>query len=306
MMKKNASFNVLLEDLKMSFKFAAKNIPSFVLGTIGVLIVTAFLMLFLLIVFVLTLILIMGFDGLIGFFTSLAETFPSDPSMVTISAILIVVLPIMAPFMVAMGALFGMAREIVESAGTTAEGVFVWYKSKFFKLAGAGLAVFSIVVLPMVLLAIAQSPFSTITTFDPFTMGIESALGLIWFILSVGMTSMVFPGIIDGFSVAASLKQSFRLGWRYFDRVFSTVIAFILIGLAALLPTIAYPVFLVFGIALDPILLGVLALPTMLVLGLLVFPGSIIGITRVYMILTADETGAESDGQPGISLVGGV
>lgn len=305
MMNKNASLKVLLEDLKVSFKFAARNIMSFVLGTIGVLIVTGLLMLFLMVVFVLALVAVMGLDGMIGLFTSFAEAFPSNPSMVTMSAILIVMLPIMAPFMVAMGALFGMAREIVESAGTTAEGVFVWYKSKFFKLAGAGLVVFSIVALPMAALALAQSPFSS-TNIDPFIAGIQAALGLIWIILSVGMTSMVFPGIIDGLSVAASLRQSLRLSWRYFDRVFSTVLAFILIGLAALLPTIAYPVLLMFGVAIDPILLSVVALPTMLVLGLIVFPGSIIGMTRVYMILTADETGQASDGQPGISMVGGV
>lgn len=305
MMKKSASFNVLFEDLKVSFKFAAKNILSFVLGTIGVFIATAILMVFLMAIFVLALVLLMGIDGLIVFFTSFAATFPSSPSMLTIGAILIVMMPIMAPFMVAMGALFGMAREIVESAGTTPEGVFVWYKSKFFKLAGGGLVVFSIVVLPIVLLAIMQNPFSTIIV-NPFTMGIQSALGLIWVILSVGMTSMVFPGIIDGLSVAASLKQSLRLSWVYFDRVFSTVVAFILIGLGTLLPTIAYPIALVFGISLDPIFLGILALPTMFVLFLLVFPGSIIAMTRIYMILTADETGAASDGQPGISLVGGV
>ena len=55
-------------------------------------------------------------------------------------------LPFLAPFMVAIGAMFGLGREIVESEGTSAEGVFTWYKKKFFSLAGGGLVLFIVVV----------------------------------------------------------------------------------------------------------------------------------------------------------------
>jgi hypothetical protein len=123
---KNASIQIILEDLKISFKFAVKNIISYILAIFGVLIISGILLVLVAaVVFTSMFFAIGGFEGLVAFFTSMAENFETGFTNIFVGAILII-LPLIAPFFVAIGALFGMGREIVESEGTTAEGVFTW------------------------------------------------------------------------------------------------------------------------------------------------------------------------------------
>jgi hypothetical protein len=312
---KNASFRIILEDLKISFKFAVKNIISYILAIFGVLIISGILLVLVAaVVFTSIFFVLGGFEGLVAFFTSLAANFETGFTNLFVGAILIV-LPLLAPFFVAIGALFGMGREIVESEGTSAEGVFTWYKKRFFSLAGGGIILFLVVLGPLILSLLVGIAIYGYDFFGYSIMAggynlVNTVIGILltaWFAVSLGMLSMLFPAIIDGYSVIEATKKSIRMSIMYFDRVFGVWIGFLLVLGACILPLIATP-FLI-GIS-EPaaIALGSVAVPLILILIFVFVPALSIGLTRIYMILTAEDgyEPVEQDEESGPSFIGGL
>ncbi|RDE12713.1 MAG: hypothetical protein C4K47_07295 [Candidatus Thorarchaeota archaeon] len=286
---KESSFEVLKNDISISFRFAARNVISFILGMFGVLIVSVVLMamiavaIFVPIVF--GLIEGIGMEGMIQFFTSFAAIWSTPQVSLMIGVFMLLAVFVLGPFMVAFGALFGMAREIVESEGTTAEGVFAWYRKKFFSLAGGGIILFLVVMWPIVLLILWMPGFVTGSLIG-LDFAIPMVAILLWVVISAGMLSLLFPGIIDGLSALAAARRSLRLSRQYFDRVFGTWLSFIgIILLTSVVPLIGF-----------------------LIVLFLVIPAMAIGLTRVYLILTdnVQETGSASSENPDFRLVGGV
>ena len=314
---KNASFQTILEDLKISFRFALKNVISYVLAIIGVFIVAGLLLLIVAAAVFVPLLFSMGFENMFLWFESFNLIGPSEVATLGLG-IFLVALPFITPFFVAAGALFGMSREIVESEGTTAEGVFQWFKRKFFSLAGGGLVMFLIIAGPIFLisfgavalfgdqvLSIAFISSGTTTTLSPLLLG----LGMIWFVLSTGFLTMLFPAIIDGHSVVEATKKSFRMSIDYFDRVIGFWIAFILI-IVALIAPMFLAIFAVpgsFGPGL--VAMAIYAIPMVIFLAFVALPALSIGLTRVYMILTADDEDfipQNEENESGPSFVGGL
>lgn len=296
----------------MSFKFAVKNIISFLLGMIGVLIVTVIVLLIgFAIISIPLLVALGGPAGFVAFFESLGVvmgaifTTSPDPAAVTLGILAITLL--VSPFFVAIGVLFGMGREIVESAGTSAEGVFVWYRKKFFSLAGGGIVMFGIIGLPLILVYGSFFLAGIILTGIP--SAIMAALSTVWIVLSSGMMTMVFPGIIDNNSVFDATRQSIRLSLRYFDRVYSTWLAFILIILFMFAPlvlgvaTLAEPGL---GFDIDMMATAIYAVIAVFTLVLIVLPALVIALSRLYMILSGVEVTTFSQDEPDVSLIGGM
>ncbi|MFW9961345.1 MAG: hypothetical protein ACFFDV_10020 [Candidatus Thorarchaeota archaeon] len=312
---KNASPRIILDDLKISFKFAFKNVISYILALLGVLIISGILLVFVAILIFVPLIFSVGIEGLTFFF----ESFVADPSTGFANIVvggLLIALPLAAPFFVAIGALFGMGREIVESEGTSAEGVFTWYKKKFFSLAGGGLVLFSIVLGPLILIILGGIAvygidffnFALITSGTASTMNpIIGSLLMIWFAVSLGFLSMLFPAIIDGYSVFEATKKSIRMSITYFDRVFGVWMAYLLIVGLLILPIMVAPFTMGFSDPAVFILAGV-AIPALLFLIFILMPALTIGLTRVYMILTADDEYEEDtqEDTSGPSFIGGL
>jgi hypothetical protein len=306
MSNKNASIGVLM----VSFKFALKNILSFILGMIGVLIVTILVMgLAMAIVAVPLLFALGGPEGFVAFFESLGVILESvflpelNPASATLGILAITLL--VTPFFVAIGVVFGMGREIVESAGTSAEGVFVWYRKKFFSLAGGGIVMFAVIGLPLIL--VYGSLFLAGYVLTGIPAAVLASLSAIWIILSSGMLTMVFPAIIDNYSVFDATRQSIRLSLRYFDRVFSTWIAFILIIILMIAPLVLGATSFVTGaIGFDAILIMVYAVPAAIILVLIVLPALVIALSRLYMILSGIEVSSSGQVEPDVSLVGGM
>ncbi len=296
---KNASFQTLLDDLKISIRFALRNVISYVLAIIGVFLVTIILIA---IVAAFVFVPIAISPGGFEVFTTWAESFNewSLAGGVTIATgIFLMVLPFVAPFFVAIGALFGMAREIVESEGTSAEGVFTWYKKKFFSLAGGGIVLFLFILGPVMvvilglvalfgeqILNIAFIGVGSTSTMNPLIF----ALAVIWFTMSTGLMTMLLPAIIDGYSVIEATKKSIRMGIQYFDRVFGIWISYILLILVLVAPLFIMALPIVWG-SLELILipLGIYGVIAGLFIAIVVLPAISIGFTRVYMILSADD-----------------
>jgi hypothetical protein len=310
MSNKNASVGVLVEDLKVSFKFAVKNILSFLLGMIGVIIVTLVVMLIgFAIVSIPLLFALGGPEGFVAFFESLGVVMEAifvaqpDPAAALLGIFAIVLL--VTPFFVAIGVVFGMGREIVESAGTSAEGVFVWYRKKFFSLAGGGIVIFAIIGLPLFL--VYGSLFLAGYVVTGLPASVLAALSAFWIMFSSGMMTMVFPAIIDNYSVLDATRQSIRLSLKYFDRVFSTWFAFILIIALMFAPVgIGIAAFTVPSLGFDFIGAAAYAAIAAFVLVLIVLPALVIALSRLYMILSGIEVSAVHDVEPDVSLVGGM
>lgn len=317
---KNASFSTIIEDLKISFKFAAKNVITYLLAIFGVLIVSGILLVIVAaMIFVPLFFAIGGIAGLTAYFESFGSTLPSSGLANIALGSLLFALPFLAPFMVAIGAMFGLGREIVESEGTSAEGVFTWYKKKFFSLAGGGMVLFLVVVGPLILMlligtAIYGDQFLNIALISSgpttFTSPLAIAVLMIWFAVSTGLLSMLFPSIIDGHSVFESFKKSVKMSINYFDRIFGIWIAFLLILLALVGPMILIPYVVIFTSPAFTIAAGLLMIyliPAAIILIFLYLPAMTIGLTRTYMILTADDEYDETleDGSSP-SFIGGV
>lgn len=216
-----SSLGTFGEDVKVGFKFAAKNVLSLFLAMIGVLIVTLFVLVFILLG-ILTVIMTFGggFPAIIRAIMVVAEAVETFPSPTSLSIIAMLLIPLLLPIFVAIGALYGMAREIVESEGTSAEGVFTWYQRKFTSLAGAGVLAFLITILPLGLAyGYLYEVLGGVITGTNETLAI--AAGVLWFVLSGGLLSMMFPAVIDGHSVKDAFVKSVGMGTRHAGRVFS-------------------------------------------------------------------------------------
>ena len=314
---KNASFQTILDDLKISIRFALKNVITYVLAIIGVAIVT-FLLIAIVAAFIFVPIFLspQGIQVFMAWADSLAEWNAASGATIA-TGIFLIALPFVAPFFVATGALFGMSREIVESEGTSAEGVFTWYKKKFFSLAGGGIMLFLFILGPIMLVTLISVAlfgdqilnlafFGPSSTMNPFI----SALGVIWLLLSTGIMTMLFPAIIDGYSVIEATKKSIRMSIQYFDRVFGAWLSYVI-----LLVILVSPLFIMAipslwtGFDVIMILISIYAVIMGLFAALVILPGMSIGLTRVYMILTADDeefTPSEDEDESGPSFIGGL
>jgi hypothetical protein len=307
---KNASFQTLFEDLKISIRFALRNVITYILAIIGVFLVTIILIAivaaFVFVPLVLT-------PESLDAFTIWAESFNewSTAGGVTIATgIFLIALPFVAPFFVATGALFGMAREIVESEGTSAEGVFTWYKRKFFSLSGGGIMLFlfifgAVALFGEQILNVAFIGVGSTSLMNPLI----SALAVIWFLLSSGLMVMLFPAIIDGYSVIEATKKSIRMGIQYFDRIFGVWLAYILLLLALVAPLALMAIPALSGPPLLAlILLGIYGVIMGIFVAFVLLPAISIGFTRVYMILTADDEDyiVQEENEDGPSFIGGL
>ena len=247
---KNASFKTLVEDVKISIRFAYKNIISYVLAIFGVLIISLILLVFVaILIFVPLYFALNGMEGFVAFFESFDPTNGIQIANIAVGSVLIII-PLFAPFFVAIGALFGMGREIVESEGTSAEGVFTWYRKKFFSLAGGGIILFAIVLGPLLLALLIGTAIYGVSFFNIALIGfgttnslgpVLSGLLLIWFAISLGILSMMFPAIIDGYPVIQAVKKSVKMSITYFDRVFGIWISYLVLLAVLVIPMAVIP-----------------------------------------------------------------
>ena len=121
---------------------------------------------------------------------------------------------------------------------------------------------------------------------------------------------MLFPSLIDGYSVFESVKRSVKLSTKYFDRVFGIWMAFLLILAALIVPMMVIPFVTDLSGSAMVAAAGIMiiyAIPAFVILILLYIPALTIGMTRTYMILTAEEDHEETlEDETGPSFIGGV
>jgi hypothetical protein len=287
----------LLKDFKVGFTLAVKNILSFGLAMLGILVLTIILLLIILLFVLIPVLFTMGIPFLIIMVESIVAGFTTSSGLTLIMLIMFLLLPLLGPFFVALGALFGMAREIVESDGTQAESAFSWYGKRGFSLLGGGIIHFIMTLAPLILAFLSI----TYPTWNPPTnaeLEILVPLIIVWIILVNGMLSLTFPGIIDGLPAVRAAARSVRLTAQFPGRVLGAWFIIVLIVGVPLLPIFNELAFL-----WSPLLPYVLLEPyrplAIIALIFIVIPAVSIVLTRIYMILTAkvDATYTQGGGE---------
>lgn len=286
--------SALAKDVYLGFKFAIQNFLSYFLAMLGIVILTIIMVIVVLLVIVVPLILFVGLPIIINWVVTIGIEVGTVEGTMLLSIILLFVLPILGPFFMALGSLYGMSREVIEGEGTSAESAFSWYKKRSISLAGGGIIHFLISILPF-LLAIWML-FATQTA-PPTneTLAIILPVGFIWVLLSNGMLCLTFPGIIDGLSAIGAAKRSVRLCCRSPGRVLGSWAVYATLIGVPIITFIDDPLFdwaqLIPDSYLEPYTVVII-----LLLLFVVLPAMSITFTRIYLILTAqDESVYDND-----------
>jgi hypothetical protein len=287
----------ILKDFKVGFTFAVKNILSFGLAMLGIVLVTLLLLALILLFILIPILFTMGLPFIFWLVESVVAGFSATSGLTLVLLIMFLILPLLGPFFIALGALFGMAREIVESDGTQAESAFSWYGKRGLSLLGGGIIHFVITLAPLIIafLSISYPVWNPPTGAE---LGIIIPLIVIWIILVNGMLSLTFPGIIDGLSAVRAAARSIRLTCQFPQRVLSAWFIIVLIVGVPLLPVFNELAFL-----WSPLLPEVILEPyrplAIIALLFIIIPAVSIVLTRIYMILTAKVDATYTQGGEG-------
>ncbi|MHA2352441.1 MAG: hypothetical protein ACXABX_04915, partial [Candidatus Thorarchaeota archaeon] len=141
----------ILKDFKVGFTLAVQNILSFVLAMLGILLVSVVLLVVIILVVLIPVLIYLGIPFLIWLVESIVAGFTGTSGLALVMLVMFLILPLLSPFFMAIGALFGMSREIVESDGTHAESAFSWYGKRGLSLLGGGLIHALITLAPIVI-----------------------------------------------------------------------------------------------------------------------------------------------------------
>jgi len=289
----STTFGTILNDMKTSLKLAWKSMLSYFLANLGMLIVMAILL-----GIVAVPVLIVAWVVLAPFsdatMTALANWAVANPLLLGGIGILVLI-PIVSLFLVTSGSIYGMSHDLVTKGETKAELAFSYFRHKFLSFAGAGAILTIIVALPPVI-AWGLTSYAMGYNITAPVVYLLTGFTFVWLYFTGGFTSMVWPAVASGKGVQDSVKESFSLSIRYFDRVFGVLTAIVLLLAATIGPLIITAFAMVefvpvFTMAFVPAIAGVaLYTVVMVFLWLLLFlPMVRIVWVKVYQELTGGQ-----------------
>jgi len=224
--------------------------------------------------------------------TLVAWTLPLTSGSVAVIlsiSFLIVILPLAALGIWVLGALFGIAKEYIDTNDTRVEHAFTWLRKKFVPLIVGGILLAIIIVLPAMIVGYLISWAYGFTTIPWPVDWIEGIIGFVYFFIMIGFFSLTCPAIVDDVGAVDALKHSFRMVRANMARVYGFLLLIVLISLIFVGPIALYSAYLVYlGITPDPMTDVVLAVFTAwTVIGaflilLFLLPAFIFGLTRIY------------------------
>jgi len=286
--------SALSKDLYFGFKFALQHFLSYFLAMLGIILLTVIMVVVILLIVVVPLILFVGLPTFIVWITTFTVEVGTLEGTMFIAIILMIVLPILGPFFVAYGSLYGMSREIIESEATSAESAFSWYKKRALSLVGGGMVHFLMSLAPF-LIAIYVIFATSITGPTNEQLRLILPVGFVWIILSNGMLSLTFPGIIDGLSAVSAAKRSVRLCCRSPGRVLGAWTVYFTMIVVPIISLIDDQFLNAVSVIPNEILAPYGAAITLLIL-FVILPAMSITFSRIYLILTAqDESVYDND-----------
>jgi hypothetical protein len=282
------------DDLKLGLSMARQKVLTFFLAIIGILVVLG------LVFAVITLpigLAVWFFDPTGDFITQwtntiVAWTLPLNSGNVAVIlsfSFLAGVIPMAAIGIWVLGALFGIAKEYIDTNDTRVEHAFTWLRKKFGPLIVGGILLAIIIGLPALIVGYLISWIYGFGTVPWPVDWIEGAFGFIYFFIMLGLFSLLCPAIIDNHGAVDALKYSVRTVRANIGRVFGFLILIVIVCSIAVGPIAAYSTYLVSqGIIPDPmtdVLFAALtawtAIGAFFIL-LFVIPAFVFGLTRIY------------------------
>ncbi len=270
MSNNTTSFGTLIGDLKTSLRLAKDNMLSYFLAHLG-LVFLMMVMLAIVAIPIAAVAIAVGpayWAGAGADWATMTRTNPIGSGGLGI----LLIIPLMSFFLIFVGSIYGMSKEVVETGETRAESAFSWFKNKFVSFAATGAILTLIILVPQLVVA------GAITIAMNFTVPliVSQALSIFSFVYSfitLGLTAMVFPAVVSGKGVQEAVKDSFRMATQNFERVFGIHTA--IVGF--------------FGILFSPVIVAGLVAPLIVGIPPMTFLGPMMGLglyAVVAMILT--------------------
>ncbi len=294
----STTFGTILDDMKTSLKLAWKSMLSYFLANLGMLIVMVIL-LGVIAIPVLIVAWVVFAPLSQATMTALANWAVANPLLLGGIAILVLI-PVVSLFMVVSGSIYGMSHDLVTKGETKAELAFSYFRHRFLSFAGAG-AILTIIVLLPPTLAWGLTSYAMGYTITAPVSYLLTGFTFVWLYLTAGLTSMVWPAVASGKGVQESVKESFSLSTRYFDRVFGVLTAIVLLLAATFGPLIITALAMAelipaISLTLIPAMAGIALYTVIMVfLWLLLFlPMVRIAWVKVYQELTGGQIATQS------------
>ncbi len=274
-----------VETIGLGFRFTRTYFVSIFLAVIGVFAITITLFLLTLFIGSIPISITYGpFDEIFDAFDFIGDALSVTNDVEAVGIALFVGSTLLAPFLIALGALFGLGQEIIESGTADAEEALHWYRQKFGSLAAGGIVQFLFIIGPIGLEYILAAWYYRGQEVDSTSFTILIIIAILWFLFSSGMFSMVFPSIVDGMSLSAAIKHSVNLARNNFSAVFSIWITFSSLGLLLLGPFIAqdladFPIMAEQWYELYIITVGFM-------IGFILLPVYVLSASRTYLLIS--------------------
>lgn len=282
------------DDLKSGLSMAKSKVLTFFLAIIGIVVVLGLVFAAITVPIGLA---IAFLDPSVDFMTEwtnmmVAWTLPLNSGSVAVIlsvSFLVVILPMAALGIWVLGALFGIAKEYIDTNDTRVENAFTWLRKKFVPLIVAGILLAIIIGLPAMIAGYLVSwayGFGTV----PWPVDwIEGIIGFVYFFIMLGFFSLVCPAIVDDLDAIDALKHSVKMVRENMGRVFGFLLLIVIISFVLAGPLSVYSIYLVsLGITPDPmtdmvfaVLIGWTVIGAFLVL-LFIVPALMFGLTRIY------------------------
>ncbi len=274
-----------VETIKLSVHYTRMYYLSIFLAILGVFVITIVLFLMIVLIGSIPLSIYYGpFDEIFDVFDSIGESLDGVNDIAAVGIILFAGSALLAPFLIALGALFGIGQEVFEGGTATAEEAMLWYRQKFSRLASGGILQFLFIIVPIGIEYIFASYYFPDQMPDTTTFTLLVFIAALWFLFCSGMLSMVFPSIVDGMSVFSSVKNSLKLTWHSPGAVFSIWGTFSSLGLLLLGPIIIQE--FTDAILLTSPIYDLYILAAALVIFLFIMPIYVLSASRVYLIIS--------------------
>jgi len=286
-----------MEDMKISFGYAKKNMLSFLLAMFGLVILVGIIFLI-----VLSPLLVMAwlanpsdpeafgqtiasyFQGLTGFMGSnpLAGLFGGG------AIGLLFLIPLFAVGTWIFGAIYGMSNEIILTGGTHAESAFGYLRKNLRPYLGAGVLWSLVFFVPLWLVGLGATALTGFSSL-PAGWGLPVAILTFLYIYIVGGFLMLhLPASTNGLSALDSLKASFRLTKENLGRVFGAWTIIVALVVMFFAPVAIYAVYFMTPGVIDlgfAITIAWAAIGAF-VLILFALPAMFLVFTRIYLSVT--------------------
>ncbi|TFF94210.1 hypothetical protein EU546_05220, partial [Candidatus Thorarchaeota archaeon] len=116
------------EDIKHGFKLLGKNLLSYFLAIVGIVMLALLIMLAVVVTVGIFVVSTIGIWQAYEFLLWIVEVVTMAQGVSLVALVLFIATPLLGPLFVALGAIYGLSREVVESSTTRAGSAFSWYR----------------------------------------------------------------------------------------------------------------------------------------------------------------------------------